>query len=272
MSQFDAAARPMSDSFTAEARPRAVHPPPGPGRHQRQEHARCRLWRRAVAEARTSRSKTAPTTWSSTRSSGRPSRGVDVAHAAAGPRGVCDARSEPERQFVWTAMAGAPSSKPPFFSSPTAAGTRRPMTICTRWPRGLPRNGELPIVEACFLELAEPDIATGGSRCVARGATRVLMIPYFLSAGVHLLRDLTRAREELSRRHPGIEFRLGPPLGPHPLLDAWWPPGSVSSNAVRQPPWLSQVTRSPSVTLRWAIRDQGLTDGSFLNSRRTSRH
>ena len=31
--------------------------------------------------------------------------------------------------------------------------------------------GEYPIVEACFLELAEPDIPTGGDRCVARGAT-----------------------------------------------------------------------------------------------------
>jgi sirohydrochlorin ferrochelatase len=45
------------------------------------------------------------------------------------------------------------------------------------------------------------------------------MIPYFLSAGVHLIRDLTAARDELVGRHPGVEFRLGPPLGPHPLLD-----------------------------------------------------
>lgn len=80
-------------------------------------------------------------------------------------------------------------------------------------------RGEHSIVESCFLELAEPDIATGGDRCVARGATRVLMIPYFLSAGVHLLRDLTAARDDLARRHPQVEFRLGPPLGPHPLLD-----------------------------------------------------
>jgi sirohydrochlorin ferrochelatase len=80
--------------------------------------------------------------------------------------------------------------------------------------------GEYPIVEACFLELAEPDIPTGGDRCVARGATRVLMIPYFLAAGVHLRRDLTAARDELSRRHPRVEFRLGSPLGPHPLLDS----------------------------------------------------
>jgi sirohydrochlorin ferrochelatase len=79
--------------------------------------------------------------------------------------------------------------------------------------------GDYPIVEPSFLELADPDIQTGGGKCIARGADRVLMIPYFLAAGVHLQRDLTDARDELSRRNPGVEFRLGPALGPHPLLD-----------------------------------------------------
>jgi sirohydrochlorin ferrochelatase len=81
-------------------------------------------------------------------------------------------------------------------------------------------SGAYPIVEPCFLELAEPDIPTGGQRCITQGATHVLMVPYFLSAGIHLRRDLTAARAELSRRHPGVEFRLGAPLGPHPLLDS----------------------------------------------------
>lgn len=79
--------------------------------------------------------------------------------------------------------------------------------------------GPRAIVEPCFLELAEPDIPAGASACVGRGAGRVLMIPYFLSAGVHLLRDLTAARDDLAARHPGVEFSLGAPLGPHPLLD-----------------------------------------------------
>jgi sirohydrochlorin ferrochelatase len=83
----------------------------------------------------------------------------------------------------------------------------------------LERSGRHAIVEASFLELTEPDILTGGSRCVERGARRVLMVPYFLSAGVHLLRDLTAARDELKRRFPKVSFVLGPPLGPHPLLD-----------------------------------------------------
>jgi sirohydrochlorin ferrochelatase len=80
-------------------------------------------------------------------------------------------------------------------------------------------KGDYSIVEGSFLELAEPDIATGGDRCVARGAFRVLMIPYFLSAGIHIERDLAAARDDLKARHPNVEFLLGPPLGPHPLLD-----------------------------------------------------
>jgi sirohydrochlorin ferrochelatase len=83
----------------------------------------------------------------------------------------------------------------------------------------LAERGEYPIVEPSFLELAEPDILAGGARCSERGAARVLMIPYFLSAGVHLERDLVEARDALRAAHPGIDFVLGPPLGPHPLLD-----------------------------------------------------
>jgi sirohydrochlorin ferrochelatase len=83
----------------------------------------------------------------------------------------------------------------------------------------LSSQGTYPIVEPSFLELAEPELLAGGRRCVELGATRVLMIPYFLSEGVHLRRDLTAARDELNRCHPDVQFILGSPLGPHPLLD-----------------------------------------------------
>ncbi|HLJ91627.1 MAG TPA: CbiX/SirB N-terminal domain-containing protein [Gemmataceae bacterium] len=74
------------------------------------------------------------------------------------------------------------------------------------------------IVEASFLELAQPDIAEGGKRCVERGAERVILLPYFLSAGVHVTRDLTQACRTMAAQHPGIAFRLAEPLGRHPLL------------------------------------------------------
>jgi sirohydrochlorin ferrochelatase len=82
----------------------------------------------------------------------------------------------------------------------------------------LRRRGAFAVVEAAFLELAEPDIDAGASACVAQGAERVVLLPYFLSAGVHVRRDLTAARDRLAARHPHVGVRLAEPLGRHPLL------------------------------------------------------
>ena len=79
-------------------------------------------------------------------------------------------------------------------------------------------KGEFAIVQQSYLELCEPAIVPGGDLCVANGAKCVVMLPYFLSAGRHVVEDLTSARDELSRRHPGVSFVLAEPLGRHPLL------------------------------------------------------
>lgn len=75
-----------------------------------------------------------------------------------------------------------------------------------------------PVIETAYLELSSPDIPTGGARCVAEGATRVKMLPYFLSAGAHVVEDLESYRRELTERFPQVEFELCPPLGVHPLM------------------------------------------------------
>jgi sirohydrochlorin ferrochelatase len=80
------------------------------------------------------------------------------------------------------------------------------------------RRGAYEIVETAFLELAEPTIAAAGQTCVANGARRVVLAPYFLSAGVHVRDDLRRHRDELAARFPDIDFALAEPLGPHPAL------------------------------------------------------
>jgi sirohydrochlorin ferrochelatase len=74
------------------------------------------------------------------------------------------------------------------------------------------------LVEAAFLELAEPDIEQGANRCVGLGAERIVLLPYFLSAGVHVRRDLTTIRDRLVERYPQVQFGLAEPLGRHPLL------------------------------------------------------
>lgn len=77
------------------------------------------------------------------------------------------------------------------------------------------------IVEAAFLELGEPDLAGAAARLAARGVSRIVVIPYFLTLGTHLQRDLPRlvARAGATLRNVLIEATA--PLDGHPaLLDA----------------------------------------------------
>ena len=83
----------------------------------------------------------------------------------------------------------------------------------------LRRRGTYAVVLTSYLELTEPTIADAGAACVADGAARVILLPYFLSAGVHVREDLADARIELARRFPDVEFLLAEPLGRHPLLE-----------------------------------------------------
>jgi len=73
-------------------------------------------------------------------------------------------------------------------------------------------------VEIAYLELAEPTIPQGLSRCVDGGATRVRMLPYFLSAGAHVTQDLEQVRAEFASRYPQTTFQLCGPLGLHPRI------------------------------------------------------
>lgn len=79
-------------------------------------------------------------------------------------------------------------------------------------------RGRYPLVRVSYLELAEPDIETGGAQCVEAGAAEVILLPYFLSPGIHVAEDLTEARDKLSARFPDVRFVLAEPLGRHPLL------------------------------------------------------
>lgn len=82
----------------------------------------------------------------------------------------------------------------------------------------LRERGRYPIVQVSYLELADPGIEAGGALCVAGGATEVILLPYFLSPGKHVVEDLAAARDRLAGFFPGVRFVLADPLGRHPLL------------------------------------------------------
>ena len=67
---------------------------------------------------------------------------------------------------------------------------------------------------ACaFLELAEPSIADGLRQAIARGATEVVVLPYFLSAGRHVVRDIPAEIEVVQKEYPSLDIHIAPYLG-----------------------------------------------------------
>ena len=81
------------------------------------------------------------------------------------------------------------------------------------------RKRELyPTIEVSYLEIASPTIPEGARRCIDQGAGRILMMPYFLSAGAHVVDDLKRHQRELASEFPDVAIELCRPLGLHPLL------------------------------------------------------
>ena len=61
------------------------------------------------------------------------------------------------------------------------------------------RQGGFELVEAAFLEQGKPDLAEAVARLAARGASRILVVPYFLTLGLHLQRDLPRIVADIAR-------------------------------------------------------------------------
>jgi sirohydrochlorin ferrochelatase len=74
------------------------------------------------------------------------------------------------------------------------------------------------VVEAAFLELGQPDLAGAARRLAAQGASHIIVIPYFLTLGTHMQRDLPRLVQDAARQNGGIEIEVTSPLDGHPAL------------------------------------------------------
>ena len=65
------------------------------------------------------------------------------------------------------------------------------------------------------MEIADPTIAQGFTRCVEQGATTVVIHPFMLAPGRHVTEDLPRLIAEAAEPHDGVAFAMAAPLGSH---------------------------------------------------------
>lgn len=73
-------------------------------------------------------------------------------------------------------------------------------------------------VNYAFLELAEPSIEGGIDRSIADGAEEVIIMPYFLSPGRHVVDDVPGIVATKQQEYPDITIKLSAYLGAAPNM------------------------------------------------------
>ena len=80
------------------------------------------------------------------------------------------------------------------------------------------RRGGLEHVAAAFLGGGRPDLDAAVRELSQHGVKHVVVLPYFLTLGLHLQRDLPQLADSVRRAHPGIEIEVVDPLDGHPAM------------------------------------------------------
>jgi len=71
---------------------------------------------------------------------------------------------------------------------------------------------------AAFLGGGRPELIPAIEQLADQGARRIIVIPYFLTLGLHLERDLPALVEQARRSRPEVDIDVAPPLDGHPAL------------------------------------------------------
>lgn len=79
------------------------------------------------------------------------------------------------------------------------------------------RHG-FPMVEYCFMSRLPPHFPETLAGLVGRGASWVLVIPYFLHTGLHIRLDIPEMMQQEAAKHPGLRLQLGGNLGYDDIL------------------------------------------------------
>ena len=74
-------------------------------------------------------------------------------------------------------------------------------------------SNEYARVAHAFLEFAKPDIVSAVNSCVDSGATEIDVVPYFLVAGLHVIRDIPNELASCRNNHPSLVIRLSQHFG-----------------------------------------------------------
>ena len=79
-------------------------------------------------------------------------------------------------------------------------------------------DGHYPYVRAAFLDGGEPDFPAAVVLATKAGIDQLIVIPYFLTVGLHLRRDMPKLIAAAQAKHPDLKIIVGQSLENHPLM------------------------------------------------------
>ncbi|MCP4718101.1 MAG: cobalamin biosynthesis protein CbiX, partial [Desulfobacteraceae bacterium] len=74
-------------------------------------------------------------------------------------------------------------------------------------------QNKFDIVTHAFLQFASPSLEETIEDLVQRGAGRIIVFPFFIAAGSHLLKDIPELIERADKAYPGVDFAITRHLG-----------------------------------------------------------
>ncbi len=74
------------------------------------------------------------------------------------------------------------------------------------------------IVQAAFLELAEISIPDGIKLCIDKGATSIIVLPYFLNSGKHVVEDIPNIVKNTAEKYPNVKIKIASHIGSSELM------------------------------------------------------
>ena len=80
------------------------------------------------------------------------------------------------------------------------------------------KSNNFEIVQACFLEIADPSIPKGIRLCAEKKVDEILIMPYFLAAGRHVIEDIPNIIESERENYLNISIKTLPYLGSNPVI------------------------------------------------------
>ncbi len=73
---------------------------------------------------------------------------------------------------------------------------------------GQKQESKYALIYAAFLEIAEPTISQGLQFCANQNMNEIIVFPYFLAAGRHVMQDIPEEVNVFQQKNPQISIRI----------------------------------------------------------------